>query len=390
MKVEATFDTLPERGPKRKAVVLIIGATPKDQGHLDVDVEVNQIKAVWRESQLRDHVEVEYEPAVLVSQLHSHLQRFEPTILHFAGHGETHGILVEKADGTTQVISNEALVGALKLYRKTLRCVVLNACYSEELAQMLASELGIAVGMVTAVGDQTAIKFARGFYRAICNGRDVQFAFESGCNEVDLESLRGAKIPQLRYAVDPATLVLVQPVKEDAMSKNGNDIDINGNENVVGDGNVVQRDGGVNFGGSGNVTVGGDVIGRDKITQGDSINVGNITGSSGIAIGSGASATVTTTTYYGTPDDRAKLNQLLSQLETALKQVGAGQKGDAADVQDEIDELKEELDSGSPTPRKVKKYRERLLEAALKFGASVPTIASTAQQIVELVQKIVK
>lgn len=287
--VAAKFGALPERAGKGKATVLIISATPRDQGHLDVDVEVNQIKDAWRKSQLRERVEIVYEPAVLVSQLQSHLQEHEPDILHFAGHGESHGILVEKADGNKQVISNEALVKTLKLYRQTLRCVVLNACYSEGLATLLASELGVAVGMITAVGDRSAIKFARGFYRAICNGRDVRFAFESGCVEVDLETLPGANYPQLRHAVDPATVIFVQPEKENAMS----------GEQGAGR----EQSGGINFDGESRTEIGRDAIGRDRIhnethNSGDNISIGSMSGTNtGIAIGRNSRSEVTVNNY---------------------------------------------------------------------------------------------
>ena len=54
--------------------------------------------------------------------------------------------------------------------------------------------------------------------------------------------------------------------------------------------------GGVSIQSKGPVSIGGDVVGRDKVTThtGDSITVGDISGSSGIAIGRGARAQVTT------------------------------------------------------------------------------------------------
>ncbi len=97
--------------------------------------------------------------------------------------------------------------------------------------------------------------------------------------------------------------------------------------------------GGVQIGGA-NVHIGGDVVGRDKITthQGDQINVGNITGSSGVAIGRGARATVTTSTTTGsdlaavfatlhqwiadrpgtTDDDKQELSETVARLEKEL------------------------------------------------------------------------
>lgn len=203
-----------------KTKILIISALPKQNPLLNVAQEVNQIREVWKSSKFRDRVEIVYEPAMQTRQLQDHLQYHSPTILHFAGHGQTNGILVEDSAGDQQLISTYALISTLRLYRQEgLRCVVLNACYTETLARELASEIGCALGMISAIGDNSAIKFARGFYRAICNGKDIEFAFRSGCVEVDLESLPHTNRPKLRYAIEPTMLQLVaQSPAQDAMN----------------------------------------------------------------------------------------------------------------------------------------------------------------------------
>lgn len=154
---------------------------------------------------------------------------------------------------------------------------------------------------------------------------------------------------------------------------------------IVGDGATTVGERGVNVGGS----VGGDIITGDgdrvnkTYQSGDNITVGNITGSTGVAIGRNATANVTITN-----EQKSEFDQLVTQLERLLDQVEANRADDAADVRDEVEELKEELAEDNPTPRKVKKYSGRLLEAAGKFATTVPAILTAAEKITKFVQNL--
>ena len=83
------------------------------------------------------------------------------------------------------------------MLRDNIRCVVLNACYSEQQAQAIAEHIDCVVGMTNAVGDDAAIQFATAFYRALGFGRDVQTAFDLGTNLIGLQGLPDEDIPHL-------------------------------------------------------------------------------------------------------------------------------------------------------------------------------------------------
>ena len=74
---------------------------------------------------------------------------------------------------------------------------MLNACYSERQAQAIAEHIDCVVGMTSAVGDDAAIQFATGFYRALGYGRDVQTAFDLGTNLIALQGLPDVDTPHL-------------------------------------------------------------------------------------------------------------------------------------------------------------------------------------------------
>ena len=83
------------------------------------------------------------------------------------------------------------------VFRSDLRCVVLNACYSAEQAEAIAQSVDCVVGMASAIGDQSAIGFAKAFYQALAYGWSVQEAFELGSVQIGLEGLPDENVPKL-------------------------------------------------------------------------------------------------------------------------------------------------------------------------------------------------
>jgi hypothetical protein len=76
-----------------------------------------------------------------------------------------------------------------KRFATQVNCVVLNACYSEAQAKAIAEYIPFVIGMKQAIGDQAAIAFAVGFYRALGAGRSLEEAYEFGCVEIQLHNI---------------------------------------------------------------------------------------------------------------------------------------------------------------------------------------------------------
>ena len=72
------------------------------------------------------------------------------------------------------------------MLRDNIRCVVLNACYSEAQAQAIAEAIDCVVGMTSAVGDDAAIEFATAFYRALGYGEIYRRRSTSEPNQIEL------------------------------------------------------------------------------------------------------------------------------------------------------------------------------------------------------------
>ncbi len=182
----------------RMIKILFLAATPMDEGRLRLDAEVREIGARLRQAQFRECFMLEQEWAVRVTDLQGHLLRHQPDIVHFSGHGSSASeIVLEDHNGNSQVVPARALSSLFSTLKDNIRCVVLNACFSKAQAEAIAEHIDCVVGMSDAIKDLSAISFAASFYQALAYGRSVQDAYNLGCNQIYMESLKQEDVPQL-------------------------------------------------------------------------------------------------------------------------------------------------------------------------------------------------
>ena len=73
------------------------------------------------------------------------------------------------------------------LYSSTIRCVVVNACHSQELARITSQHTHYAIGMRTEIGDAAATLFGVAFYQSLLRGEEVPKAFAAGCLQLQVD-----------------------------------------------------------------------------------------------------------------------------------------------------------------------------------------------------------
>ncbi len=188
--------------------ILILTANPKNTDKLRLDEEVREIQAGLKRAKRRDHFEIVTQWALRVNDLRQALLDNDPSIVHFSGHGAgEQGLALENDSGQMQLVSTESLVRLFKLFKDTVECVVLNACYSEAQAEAIFQHIDCVVGMNKAIGDRAAIEFAVGFYDALGAGRSYADAYEFGCSAIDLEGIPESLTPAIknRTKVEPST-----------------------------------------------------------------------------------------------------------------------------------------------------------------------------------------
>lgn len=177
--------------------ILLLAANPKGTSSLRLQEEEREIKERLRLAGY-GKVPINSTGATRPRDIQQAMLDFKPQIVHFSGHGAGQdGLVFEDAVGQEKLVSSEALANLFKLFSKRVECVVLNACYSESQAKAIVQYVNYVIGMSQAIGDRAAIEFSVGFYTALGAGESIEFAYEIGCNAIDLEGIPEQLIPVL-------------------------------------------------------------------------------------------------------------------------------------------------------------------------------------------------
>lgn len=163
------------------ARLLFLSASARPTGQLAVDREYNRVRTrleqigAWRDW----HEHVEHIPAATWDQMAEQLLVHKASIVHFAGHGYPDGSLeFTTPDGTPERISVQGLAKLFEAYAGQVRLVVLNACYSDALAEALNRHVDVVIGMPHTIKDDDAAAFSPPFYQQLAGGKSVQVAYE--------------------------------------------------------------------------------------------------------------------------------------------------------------------------------------------------------------------
>jgi len=162
-----------------KVRILFLAANSLD-APLDLEWELRQIKNNLRLAKERDRLELTPVMAATIDDVMQALLDDPPTIVHFSGHGHAEGVVLRDAAGNSHLVTGKALASLFELFQETVRCVVLNACWSEPQARAIRQHIPFVIGTRATIPDEVAVAFSTGFYKAIGAGKDVPFAYRMG------------------------------------------------------------------------------------------------------------------------------------------------------------------------------------------------------------------
>ena len=200
-----------EESPKR---ILILTANPIDTARLRLDKEVREIDEGLRRAEHRDKFELMHKWAVRPRDVQRAMLQAKPNIVHFSGHGEGEdGLVFEGSDGKFQLVSGSALASLFKLFSTSVECVILNGCYSAVQAEAIAEHIPYVIGMSQGISDKAALEFAISFYDALGAGELVEFAYQLGCNALQLENIPEEYVPVLLKKGENSRTSKVGPAK---------------------------------------------------------------------------------------------------------------------------------------------------------------------------------
>ncbi len=167
--------------------ILFLAANPKNTQALNLDHEVELLREVIETGRQQNRIRIDQRWEVSYDKLQQSILKTAAQLVHFSGHGLEQGLILENSDGLAQIANTDTLAGLFAPLKDQIFCVILNACYSEHQAAVIAQHIPFVVGMNAAVSDKAAMLFTKGFYRGLANRLDIEFAFEMGRNLVHSE-----------------------------------------------------------------------------------------------------------------------------------------------------------------------------------------------------------
>ena len=174
--------------------ILFLSANPWTTSRILVDEEARQIFNKLQEGPNREQFVLHKHAAIKPSDIQRLLMTYRPHIVHFSGHASRkHKIILGGVPGRGKQIEREALVEVLALYRKHLRLVFLNACFTRAQARSLSGVIDYSIGAREPIGDKEGVAFAGAFYRALGFGKSVTEAFDSAIAEMALMKMKRAR-----------------------------------------------------------------------------------------------------------------------------------------------------------------------------------------------------
>lgn len=203
--------------------ILFLAANPSDTTRLRLSEEIRTIDEKLRQTDFRDNFTIQQHGAVRAGDLQGLLLRHKPEIVHFSGHGSlTNEIIIENNYGESHPVTGETLSQLFSIFKEQIRCVVLNACYSELQAKAIAKHIENVIGMSKHVSDSAAISFSSAFYQALGFGFDIRNAYELGCIQISLDNLDETDTPRLLTFSTPSDFPNLKSDAQALLPENAN------------------------------------------------------------------------------------------------------------------------------------------------------------------------
>ena len=166
--------------------VLVLMSNPAGTGPLQLDVELRAIDQSILSAKYRDQIDLHQSVALRISDLDKAVIRYTPAIVHFSGHGSRESeIILADDSGNAVPVPAVALSNFFRVMAPPVRCVVLNACFTDRQGQAIAKHVDCVIGMSRAISDVAAITFSEAFYYAIASGLPIGKAFALGQNAIE-------------------------------------------------------------------------------------------------------------------------------------------------------------------------------------------------------------
>jgi hypothetical protein len=140
-----------------KLRILFLAANPLDTSRLHLDNEFNHIDDMLQRTKYKNRFDLILRQGISTKKLQELFLRFEPEVFHFSGHGSDNGCLVfQNESGYHEEAKPDALGNLFRIFKGKIRCVVLNACYSEIQARRIQKYVDCIICVSNNIRDDVA------------------------------------------------------------------------------------------------------------------------------------------------------------------------------------------------------------------------------------------
>ena len=169
---------------KRK--ILFIAANPSNLAEVDSEKEYKIVDKIFRGKGFEDRFDVKFVPKATPEDIVEYV-RGQIWLIHFCGHGKPHKIILENELGTSLPVRAGSLLQYIDEVHG-LKCVLLNACNSNVLAEQIQDIVDYSIGFDGPIENEDAIQFVKSFYESFARVESVPMAFRAVHKKLALEN----------------------------------------------------------------------------------------------------------------------------------------------------------------------------------------------------------
>jgi hypothetical protein len=177
-------------GPVDGPLFVLVAAYGDEELRSDVKSEVESIHEA-----LGGGCDLKVLERPTVQQLSAAIAEGQPHVLHYIGTGvekdfdpESQAIVLRNESGSRDLLLGEGLVDLLSTHGRGLRLVFLNACNTDVVAEVMARRAPAVLGVRGEYSDRSAVTLARGFYRELGQGAQLDHALAVARRDVNFKS----------------------------------------------------------------------------------------------------------------------------------------------------------------------------------------------------------
>lgn len=190
----------PPKASSASVRLALLVTNPERTASLQTGVEARDIQRAIESASKGDAFDVKVVLAPTFDDLIDSLNRLNPQILHFSGHGGGSAILLDNEragqDGG-EVLDFDLAARLIDATDATIRLIVLAACDTVVGAEKLLAKGRAIVAMSDSIDDEAACAFSARFYKSLADGVAVEKALEQAKLLLEQKGYEDAELPTL-------------------------------------------------------------------------------------------------------------------------------------------------------------------------------------------------